>query len=181
MTGPWKQTYSGRQFFPLDPKPEDIDILDIAKALSRICRYGGHLDFHYSVAQHCVLVARDLEERGLDRQTQFAGLLHDAAEAYLGDVCGTFKDLPQFEGYRELEYCLERTIEHRYGLPYGWLNHPEVKRSDARLLATEYRYLVPNSQDPWGLKEPPTDWRTIVPQTAEKAEASFLTTFGRLL
>ena len=55
--GSWMQTFTGRQFFPLDPHPNDVDPVDIAHALSLICRYGGHTRRFYSVAEHCVLLS----------------------------------------------------------------------------------------------------------------------------
>ena len=56
--GSWAQTFTGRQFFPLDPDPQDIDIVDIAHSLAMQCRYNGHTDRFYSVAEHCVHVSR---------------------------------------------------------------------------------------------------------------------------
>lgn len=56
--GDWMQTYTGRQFWPLDPLPEDVFIEDIAHALSMQCRYAGHVTRFYSVAEHSVLIAR---------------------------------------------------------------------------------------------------------------------------
>lgn len=55
--GDWMQTYTGRRFYPLDPRPDEIDPEDIAHALSLLCRYGGHVDRFYSVAEHCVLMS----------------------------------------------------------------------------------------------------------------------------
>ena len=79
--GSWLQTYTGIQFWPLDPRPEEIDIQDIAHALSLLCRFNGHCQRFYSVAEHSVHVSTILApEFGL------WGLLHDAAEAYLSDI-----------------------------------------------------------------------------------------------
>jgi hypothetical protein len=55
--GDWIQTFSGRRFYPADPRPDDMDIGDVAHALSMVCRFNGHVRFHYSVAQHAVLSA----------------------------------------------------------------------------------------------------------------------------
>ena len=74
--GDWIQTYTGRQFWPLDPRVDEIHIEDIAHSLSMRCCYGGHLTDFYSVAEHSVLVSLHVPQ-------EFAlwGLLHDAAEA----------------------------------------------------------------------------------------------------
>ena len=56
----WIETYTGRKFWPLAPSPDDIDIFDIAQALSMTCRYKGHTNEFYSVAEHSVLLAEKL-------------------------------------------------------------------------------------------------------------------------
>ncbi|MBA4032914.1 MAG: phosphohydrolase, partial [Planctomyces sp.] len=77
----WIRTISGRRVDLNPPKAEQIDLYDIAHALSQICRFNGHTMRHYSVAEHQVLVARLLPP-----PLQLAGLFHDSPEAYLGDV-----------------------------------------------------------------------------------------------
>src|SRR5690348_18006267 len=103
-------TFTGRTFCPLDPKPEDIDIQDIAHALSCQCRFTGHSRKFYSVAEHCVrvslLVSPDL---------QLAALLHDASEAYLSDVARPIKRLPAMAEYRRTEEALQRQIYLCFG------------------------------------------------------------------
>ena len=84
--GRFIQTLSGRRVNPLDAAPEDIDPVDIADALANLCRFGGHSRGFYSVAQHSVIVCDLLEERGATPDELMAALLHDAAEAYLGDL-----------------------------------------------------------------------------------------------
>ncbi len=87
--GDWIQTASGGSFFPLDPRPEEVDIDDIATALSRMNRYNGHFsdkfDF-YSVAEHSILLAQYVQERTGSATHAMWALLHDAAEAYTSDV-----------------------------------------------------------------------------------------------
>ena len=79
--GDWIQTMSGVIFYPLDPRPEEIRIEDIAHALSHQCRFAGHCREFYSVAEHSVRVSRELPQ-----EFMLWGLLHDASEAYLVDL-----------------------------------------------------------------------------------------------
>ena len=80
----WIQTYTGRKFHPLRPRVAEVDVRDIAHALSLKCRFGGHCRVFYSVAEHSVRVSRVLEAKG--RELAVWGLMHDAGEAYLPDV-----------------------------------------------------------------------------------------------
>lgn len=82
----WIMTHTGKKFKPFNPRTEDIDIEDIAHALSNICRFNGHVNQFYSVAEHSVLVSVLCPE-----ELKLKGLLHDAAEAYLGDVPSPLK------------------------------------------------------------------------------------------
>lgn len=156
--GDWTQTYTGRQFYPLDPRADDIDIVDIAHALSRICRFNGHCSRPYSVAEHSLHVALHVaqdQSEPVDRTTVLAALLHDASEAYLCDIPRPLKTMPEMAPYRAMEANVEAIIAAKYGLP-----HPLpaiVKRHDLRALATEYRDLVPNKRHPWHLPEPAWD------------------------
>lgn len=131
------QTRSGRAFWPLDPKPEDIDIHDIAFSLAQQVRYAGHID-GYNVAQHSVVVSYHTSTK--DR---LWGLLHDLTEAYLGDVPSPIKRTPQMYEYRVAEARLMEAGCIRFGLP---LSEPKsVKRADAAVLAAEIRDLM----QPW--------------------------------
>ena len=85
-------TRSGRIFYPLDPRPQDVDLGDIAHALANKCRFTGHTEPFYSVAQHSLLVCHILGALRADPLTRLWGLLHDAAEAYLPDVAAPIKD-----------------------------------------------------------------------------------------
>jgi hypothetical protein len=88
-TGDWLLTFSGHKFYPLDPRPEAICLQDIAHALSNICRWTGHVGYHYSVAQHAVQVALAVEQMAPDYA--LLALHHDDAEAYLGDIARPWK------------------------------------------------------------------------------------------
>jgi 5'-deoxynucleotidase YfbR-like HD superfamily hydrolase len=121
-------TASGVQFWPLDPRPEEIRIEDIAHGLAHVCRWGGHSRSHFSVAQHSILVASHLPP-GLKLQ----GLLHDATEAYLGDMIRPLKR--NMEAFREAEYRLWMVIAEKWNLPLEC--DPAVKEADERALETE--------------------------------------------
>lgn len=138
--GDWLQTVSGRAFYPLDPRPEDIDIGDIAHALSQVCRFGGHCLRAYSVAEHSVRVAQAIRDYGGSHDTQFEGLLHDAAEAYIGDVIWPLKQAEELGGYKRIERAIEHAIADRFGLPRR--KSPIVKHFDLVLLSTEKRDLM---------------------------------------
>lgn len=109
-TGDWMQTVTGKQFWPLDPRPEDFDILDIAAALSKQCRFGGHCDWHYSVAQHSVYVSHQVPP-----EHQLAALMHDATEAYCIDVPRPLKR--SLIGYDKVEARIWQALATRFNLP----------------------------------------------------------------
>lgn len=172
--GDWMQTYTGRQFFPLDPDITSIDIRDIAHALSQICRYGGHTRLPYSVAEHAVLVSQSVPD-----DDALPGLMHDAAEAYLGDIVRPIKR--HWPEYRYLEDRLLAMIGRRFevdGLPQLPASVVDV---DNRILLDERAYL---------LTAPPASWHqegleplgvTIGPMASEQAEQAFLTRFQDLV
>jgi hypothetical protein len=114
-TGDWMQTFTGRQFWPLDPRAEDIFIEDIAHALSMQCRYAGHCLRFYSVAEHCVLLARHLRDLRAAPDIVRWALMHDASEAYLVDVPRPVK--PHLAGYRDAEAKVMAAVAARFGLP----------------------------------------------------------------
>lgn len=105
------KTFTGRIVDPFCLKAEDIDIVDIAHALSNICRFNGHCNKFYSVAQHCVLVA---ELSSLENK--MAALLHDASEAYLCDIPGPIKHSAEFQDYRGFERDVQERIYNKFGL-----------------------------------------------------------------
>uniref|UniRef100_A0A6M3KS52 Phosphohydrolase n=1 Tax=viral metagenome TaxID=1070528 RepID=A0A6M3KS52_9ZZZZ len=115
-TREWFPTYTGLKFYPLKPDPKKIQIEDIAHQLSLTCRFGGATWKMSSVAQHSVLVSMHLEREGYGRENSLWGLLHDAAEAYIGDMKMGMKDM--FPGFRELEDSILQVIIERYGLPW---------------------------------------------------------------
>ncbi len=106
------KTYTGVMFDPLNPDPKLIDIVDIAHALSMLCRANGHFRSFYSVGQHSINCMREAKARGYTERVQLACLLHDASEAYLSDVTRPVKqELPK---YLEIEKPLQNTIWNKY-------------------------------------------------------------------
>ena len=120
-------TRSGTVDF-LKPDPNSIRIEDIAHALSLINRYGGHTPYPYSVAQHCVL-ASQVAPAGLELEA----LLHDAQEAYVGDMPTPLKAL--LPEYKVIEDRLEAVIRKKFGLPEKFT--PALKAVDHRIMITE--------------------------------------------
>lgn len=175
--GSWIQTASGKRFFPVDPRIEDVDPRDIAHALSLNCRYTGHVKHHFSVAQHCLMVMDLVSDAAKPH-----ALLHDASEAYLSDVSRPVKRHPKMEGYREIEYVLQRLIYRRFGLSPE--EPQEVARADREVLWVEANALLAPLHPDW-VKSFKTDDITLrrgrVPKwTPEKAEREWLKAFKKL-
>lgn len=162
-------TYTGRQFYPLAPTPEQIDIEDIAHGLAYQCRFNGQTRHFYSVAQHSLIVA-DLVPSGL----RLAALLHDAAEAYMGDMVKPLKQL--FPLFSEIEGKVMSAIGLRYGV--SRFDDRTIKAADLIALATEKRDLMPNSSEAWdsltGVIASPARIKLMSPQ---QAKAAFLSAF----
>lgn len=143
LRGDWMQTYTGRRFYPLDPRPEEIEPADIAHALSLLCRYGGHVDRFYSVAEHCVLMSQ-----AVPSQDALAALLHDATEAYVVDVPRPLKR--QLPGYATIEGQVWYAIAYRFGLDP--VLPASVKEADNRILIDERTALMPRAER-WGIDD----------------------------
>lgn len=169
--GDWMETYSGGKFYPLDPRPDEIDIKDIAHALSNICRFAGHVSKFYSVAQHSVLVSRIVPE-----ELKLTALLHDASEAYLSDIPRPLKlSLPE---YQKIEHSVMTAIAIKYGLV--WPMPKEIKVADNTILAVEKRCLKPNSQFIWSVEELDDKSMLINPFFPNVAELVFMQEFEYL-
>ena len=127
----WIQTASGRKVDLLRPDPDDLVIEDIAHALSNICRYTGHTGHFYSVAQHCVLASYQVS----DAKYALVALMHDAPEAYIGDVSSPMKQVLG-KVYRDMDERFSRILaqKFRYQYPYPL----EVRKVDQDLLETEF-------------------------------------------
>ena len=145
-------TYTGRRMYALDPRPEEIDIDDIAWALAHQCRFSGHTSEFYSVAQHSCHVHDIVHGNGSISTDDMKawGLFHDASEAYLVDIprpikrsAGSFGEI-----YMEVEDQLMKVIARRFDLTGAM--PPAVKDADVLLLVTEQRDLMKDGGDGFG-------------------------------
>jgi 5'-deoxynucleotidase YfbR-like HD superfamily hydrolase len=139
----WIATFTGRKVHPFALQAEDLDMEDIAASLSTKCRFLGHCRTFYSVAQHSVLVAQHVP-----KQWQLHGLLHDAAEAYVGDTVRPIKMQLRCEGMtllEEVEHRIQAQIYAKFASPLSPTAKRCVKVNDLRALATEKRDLMPAS------------------------------------
>lgn len=169
---PWIQTISGKKFDYADPTPEMIDIGDIAIALSRQPRFVGHTSDFYSVAQHSVLVSTLVQINGGTRFQQMIALLHDATEAYIGDMAAPLKSIvPQFREIEERIWkviCISQFDSQYFELPEC------VKHADAVALATEARDLFDFEPiDNWVERLPAPHVHQIKPLDAVDSWVSF--------
>jgi 5'-deoxynucleotidase YfbR-like HD superfamily hydrolase len=172
------RTFTGKTFSPLDPCVSDVDIVDIAHSLANLCRYVGHTRRFYTVAQHSVLVA------ALLRPPHRAwGLLHDAAEAYLGDMAATIKraNVPLGVAYRQVEEQVMRAVAERFGL--AWPVAAEVAAADRALFVAEFRdlmHLEPADLERLVASHGQAYPEEIVPCSPGEAKAAFLETYRQL-
>lgn len=155
---------SGRYVSPLAMDPQDIDIRDIAHHLSNICRYTGATPHHYSVAQHSVIVSQYLKTT----EMRLAGLLHDAAEAYLNDIASPIKHDPRFAFFVEIDAKLSATIYRAFGIEPELIH--QTKPFDDLVFQREVASF-------WGRPRP---MDAICPVVPREAEAQFLTEFKKL-
>jgi hypothetical protein len=151
----WIQTLSGKKFSYLDPQPESICKCDIVHALSREPRYAGHTLFNYTVGQHSVLCSQMI-----DQTYALQAFMHDFAEAYIKDIPHPLKVLIDEESggvLKEIENGIMYAICDKYGVAYPF--PCEVKKADMRMMATERKYLLGASPEPWDVEEEPYDIR----------------------
>lgn len=130
-------TYNGKFYFPLEPTADHISIEDIAHCSALLCRFGGHIKWFFSLAQHACMVA----DRVKDPKKKLKALLHDGSEAYLNDMIHPVKYLDTMKPYRKLEEKTEIAIAHHFG--YLPDKDPEIKYADNVQLAVEANSLLP--------------------------------------
>lgn len=163
---------SGRYFDLADPKPDQFTFGDIAGALSKICRFGGQIDSYYSVAEHSVLCSKVAADDGLPLDTQIAVLMHDAAEAFCGDMVKPLKVM--LPHYREIEAAIETVVAEKFTIDFRREGH-SIREIDHAMLIQERRCLFSADNVVWvGEKEVrqlaiiPNCWRP------DHAEAAFV-------
>lgn len=165
-------TASGLNFDVANPNADLIDIEDIAHSLAHLCRFTGHTDRFYSVAEHSVRAAWHVAP-----EHQLEALLHDATEAYLGDVASPLKAL--LPEYRAIEARLEACIRQHFGLPAT--PSLAIKAADLAMLATERFHLMPANFDSWPQLAGVTPAAPIFDTwTPSQARHQFLTAYKRL-
>lgn len=173
MASPYVSTFLGNRFFLTSPHIDDVAIEDIAHGLAYQCRFNGQTSAFYSVAQHSLMVMSLVPD-----SLHFQALLHDAAEAYLGDMVKPLKQLfPQFS---VIESRVMDIIGQRFAVDLTRLD-PAIKRADMVALATEKRDLMPYSTEAWsyleGIEALPGIIEPMGPQAAKEA---FLQAFRNL-
>ena len=200
----WIRCPSGRRVDLLEPSPLDIEISDIALSLSRISRWAGMTatPYGFSVAQHSVLVVKIMEwmmasspsYRTMIKKSGYTkkhwllvGLLHDAAEAYLGgDLCGPAKANMKDDTYRNMEDALQKAVYIKMGLP---AEIPEeiykaVKIADRASAYAEAVLIVgftPEEAEPlFGIKTPLKNQAFLDTMSTEEAYKAFLALYKRL-
>lgn len=141
----WFQTNKGIKFHPGYLTPENINISDISHSLSLLCRFNGHCNNFYSVAQHSVMCSFIV-----NKEHALSALLHDATEAYISDVPTPIKRLiPEIAEFEN--YLWSDIISKAFGLPKSL--PPEVKKADAACLKWEKHYIVNDYGYEWNIQE----------------------------
>ena len=186
MSKTWMETISGKRVDLFSPDPSQIDIYDIAHQLSQINRFNGATKVPYSVAQHSLYVSMLVPEH-----LQLDALLHDAHEAYMGDINTPLKQYIHQEsgvGWVQspidaVSCVLDQAIYIALELdPLDSFGHFEIKRADMQAMSDEKAFLKPNSTSNWeeyGL--PPPAGKIDVVFTWREAKQAFLDRFWRLM
>lgn len=191
--GAWIQTFNGGGFWPLDPRPEDVRLEDVAHALALKCRYNGHCRRFYSVAQHSVLMADWLAARpGVQWWEPVFALLHDSGEAYLADIPSPVKGHTGvrtgdasggggWESFADLEDRVVWAVTQRLCPALPETDMTRVGLADKRILIDEVTELFtaeqlsawtfPDGLMPLGVPVEPWEW--------QKAELEYLAAWNR--
>lgn len=173
--GEWMPTYSGRLFWLLDPRADEVEPLDIARGLSRIARFNGATQgTPYSVAQHSLLGAMIAPD-----WAALPFMVHDAHETYIGDQTSPWKKAV-CSNLKDVETPIKNAIAERFGFEWTEEVEEQVKEIDNMLLATETRDLVPCGVLYGESKVEPFNFR-IEPMGSELAEVLYLQKLAELV
>lgn len=185
---PWTVTYSGRKFHFFGGDQDEIDINDIAHSLSLNCRFNGHVKHFYSVAQHSLIIGKQILKETGKPSWAMAGLLHDASEAYLPDMPRPIKGY--LSEFLDLEDAVLGRIFRRFDLPDLTMPTQEhlplaelIKLHDNRAVVTEKRDILTEDSRlvPWAIQdkyEPYED--RIIPETPKNIWRQFLQFFREM-
>lgn len=150
----WIQTFSGFKFDLIEPDPDSIDIFDISHSLSNKCRFGGHTNRFYSVAEHSILLSELIITDNI--YLKLIALLHDAEEAYTGDVTQPLKAL--LDGFSLIAGNIRRRIFKKFDIAYPGDDEKQlIKDIEYRLILTERKVLLSEPPEKWHLDY--TDYR----------------------
>lgn len=167
-------TNSGHKVSIQSPDPATLDIADIAHNLARINRFNGATKVPYSVASHCVWVSRVVPQH-----CALSGLLHDASEAYIGDIIAPLK--PLLRDYNYIEERFDNAVGRKFGVSIGLILPGEVRDADRIAALLEMFALEHPAYDySAGMPIAGRDTPPIIPQTPEAAEKAFLARYYEL-
>lgn len=192
LTNAWMATSTGGRFWPTKPDPLHVEPRDIARALSMLCRYGGHVERFYSVAEHCVLMSY-----AVPREHALWALLHDATEAYVGDMVRPLKHHPSMAAFSDLEDQVMAAVALRFGLQTEWgpafpdqpgearflvpVMPAAVKDADNRIILDEKAAILRPQEHAWAadaLKPLGVEIKAYAPHQAERRYLSRLRQLG---
>jgi hypothetical protein len=166
----WIQTFTGRRFDVFAPNPDHIHLLDIATALAHTCRFSGHVPYHYSVGQHSLLMSRVVPPA-----VALEALLHDAAEAYLGDVPRPIRQ--GLQDYNAVMGLVETAVAQRFGLVYPWPD--AIHEADMRMVITEAHAFNKDTTG-WGIDAAPYGDVVVAPMYPKDVMELFIDRFLEL-
>jgi hypothetical protein len=163
------ETYSGKAVTFTNITEEDIELVDIVQALSNICRFNGHIPSFYSVAEHSVRAANFALEENLGKEIALTMLLHDAAEAYVGDMVRPLKRHPDYgTAHRQLEDKILATICQKLG---GIWPHPcQVHQIDKQIYLWECDNIRTGKQLGWSPSHAKQRWLDTYAQLTRKTK-----------
>jgi uncharacterized protein len=169
----WSNTYTGKMFKVFAPVVDDIDLGDIEHALAKQCRFGNMCDGHYSVAEHSVNVMKLVMAMGGTIDDARWALMHDATEAYMGDMIKPLKDHPSMAFFKETEKNLATAIAVRFGMQ-PLVEPAIVKKADYMMLRIESDLLIPRKPAPWNVPEVPDNLRALITIHCHERDAAKL-------